>query len=93
MYANFLFTTPSDNPAKIHAHNHIHRIANVFLTFSHENRTIIKAVAHIIKTVQKSGINKNIKYSNALKTINVNKNCAEFIFSFFLTNQLAKNIT
>jgi ferritin-like metal-binding protein YciE len=57
-----------------HAHNHIHRIDNVFLSFNHENRTIINAVAHIIKTVQKSGIIKNTKYNNALKTIKVNKN-------------------
>ena len=76
-----------------HAHNHIHRIDNVFLSFNHENRTIINAVAHMIKTVQKSGINKKIKYSKALNTMNVIKNCGEFMFSFFLVNQLAKNIT
>jgi hypothetical protein len=76
-----------------HAHNHIHRIIRVFLRFNHENRTMIRAVAHIISTVQKSGINRKIAYSNALSTMNVSKNCGLFIFSFFLVNRLAKNIT
>jgi hypothetical protein len=57
-----------------HAHNHIHKIAKVFFNFNQENRTITKAVAPIIKTVQKSGISKNIKYNKALKTIKVTKN-------------------
>ncbi len=54
---------------------------------------MIRAVDQIIKTVQKSGINKNIKYNNALSTRNVNRNFGSFIFSFFLVSQLAKNIT
>ena len=79
--------------AIIHAHSQIHKIANVFLSFNHENRTMIRAVAHIISTVQKSGINRKTKNNKAFKTINVSKNCGEFIFSFFLVNQLARNIT
>jgi hypothetical protein len=63
------------------------------LRLNHENRTIIKAVAHIISTVQKSGINKNTKYNKAFKIINVSKNWGEVIFSFFLVSQLARNIT
>jgi hypothetical protein len=63
------------------------------LSFSHENRTITKAVAQIIKTVQKSGINKNTKYNKALKITKVNKNLGEFMSSFFLVNRLARNIT
>ena len=77
----------------IHAQSQIHRIDRVFLRLNHENRTMIRAVAQIISTVQKSGINKNTKYSIALNTMNVSKNCGEFIFSFFLISQLAKNIT
>ena len=74
MYLYFLFTSHNVNPAITHAHNQIHKIAKVFFRLNHENRTIINAVAHIIKTVQKSGIIKNTKYNNALKTIKVNKN-------------------
>jgi hypothetical protein len=46
-----------------------------------------------MSTVQKSGINKNIAYKIALNTMNNKKNCGELIFSFFLVNQLARNIT
>ena len=76
-----------------HAHNQIPNIAKVFLSFSHENRTITKAVAQIINTVQKSGINKNTNYNKALKITKVNKNLGEFMSSFFLVNRLARNIT
>ena len=88
-----LLMRASENPAKIHANSHIHKIDRVFLSFNHEYRTITSAVAHIINTVQKSGISKNTKYSIALRVMNVNKNCGEFMFSFFLVNRLAKNIT
>jgi hypothetical protein len=50
-------------------------------------------VAQMINTVQKSGINKNIKYSNAFKITKTNKNLEEFISHFFLINRLARNIT
>ena len=62
------------NHAINHAHNHIQSIAKVFLSFNHEYRTITRAVAHIIRTVQKSGINKKTKYSKAFKTMNVIRN-------------------
>ena len=39
------------------------------------------------------GINKNTKYSKALRIMKVNKNPDSFICSFFLVSQLAKNIT
>ena len=65
----------------------------VFLRLNHENRTIISAVAQIISTVQKSGISRNMKYNKPLKIIKVIKNCGEFMFSFFLMSQLARNIT
>ena len=93
MYENFLFTNPKLSHAKIQVNNHIARIVAVFFKLNQEYRTIIRAVAHIISMVQKSGINKNTAYSRALKTINNRKNCAEFIFSFFLVNRLARNIT
>jgi hypothetical protein len=88
-----LFTKPSVNHANTQAHNQINKIAVVLFKLRPANHTIINAVIHMINTVQKSGINKNIKYSNALNTMNVHKNCGESIFSFFLVNQLAKNIT
>ena len=88
-----MFTKPRVSHAITHANSHIAKIVAVFLRLNQENRTIIRAVAQIIKTVQKSGMNKNITYSNALKTINNKKNCEEFIFSFFLVNRLARNIT
>ena len=88
-----MFTKPSVNQAISHVHSHIHKISNVFLIFNHENRTIISAVAHIIRIVQKSGINRKIAYNKALNIRNVSKNCGLFIFSFFLVSQLAKNIT
>jgi hypothetical protein len=47
----------------------------------------------MISTVQKSGISRNTKYSKALRNIKENRNWGEFIFSFFLVNQLARNIT
>jgi hypothetical protein len=75
------------------AHSHIQRIASVFFSFNHEYHTMTNAVAHIISTVQKSGINKNTKYNNALRIMNVSKNCGESMLSFFLVNRLAKNIT
>ena len=84
---------PSVSHAIIHAHSQIHKIPKVFLRLSHENRTITRAVAHIISTVQKSGISKNTKYNKALNTMKVSKNCGEFIFSFFLVSRLARNIT
>ena len=87
------FINHNVNHAITHAHNPIHRIAKVFLSFNQENRTIIKAVAPIIKTVQKSGMSKKMKYSKAFKIIKVNKKCDEFMSSFFLISQLAKNIT
>ena len=77
----------------IHAQSQIHRIDRVFLRLNQENRTIIKAVAHIISTVQKSGINRNMKNSIAFRIMNVSKNCGEAMFSFFLISQLARNIT
>jgi hypothetical protein len=58
-----------------------------------ENRTITRAVAQMIKTVQKSGISRNTKYNKALSTMKTSKNCGEFIFSFFLVNRLARKIT
>ena len=54
---------------------------------------MIRAVAHTISTVQKSGINKKMKYSKALKAMKISKNFGEFISHFFLVSQLAKNIT
>jgi hypothetical protein len=86
-------TNPRVSHAISHAHNHINRIATVLLNFNHEYRTITKAVHHKINIVQKSGINRNIKYNRAFKTMKVTKNCGESIFSFFLISQLAKNIT
>ncbi len=93
MYENLLFTRPRESHAITHANSHIAKIVAVFFKLSHEYRTIINAVAHIISTVQKSGINRNIAYSSALKTMNNRKNCEEFIVSFFLVNRLARNIT
>ena len=49
-------------------------IIAVFLILNHEYQTIIRAVAQIINIVQKSGINKNTIYSNALNTMNNRKN-------------------
>jgi hypothetical protein len=69
-----LSTNASENQATIHAHSGGHKIAKVFLSFSHEYRTITSAVAHIINTVQKSGINKNTKYNSQLKIMNVSNN-------------------
>lgn len=74
MYENLLFTRPSVSHAKTHANSQIARIVAVFFRLNQENRTIIRAVAHIMSTVQKSGININIVYNNALRTINNRKN-------------------
>ena len=68
-------------------------MGNFSFKLNQENRIIIKAVIHIIKTVQKSGISKKMKKSIAFNTKNIRKNSLLFICSFFLVIQLAKNIT
>lgn len=93
MYENLLFTKPRVSHAITHANSHIAKIVAVFFMLNHEYRTIISAVAHMINTVQKSGMNRKIAYSSALKTMNSRKNCEEFMVSFFLVSRLARNIT
>ena len=93
MYENFLFTNHRESHAKTQANSQIARIVAVFFRLNQEYRTIIRAVAHIINMVQKSGMNKNIAYSSALRITNNRKNCGELILSFFLVSRLAKNIT
>ena len=92
MQLNLSLIKPKVNHAITQAHSQIHKIDNVFLIFNQENRTITSAVAHIINTVQKSGISRKIKYNSAFKTTNTSKNCGEFIFHFFLVNRLARKI-
>ena len=75
------------------ANNQIAKIVAVFFKLNQEYHTIIRAVAHIMSTVPKSGMNRNIAYSKALNIINNKKNCGELMFSFFLVNRLARNIT
>jgi hypothetical protein len=74
IYANLLLTNHRVNHAKTHVNNQIARIIAVFLKLNQEYHTIIRAVAQIMSIVQKSGINKNIAYRRALKTINNRKN-------------------
>jgi hypothetical protein len=63
------------------------------LRLNHENRTIIRAVAQIISTVQKSGIAKNMAYNRAFNKMKYIKNLFVLISHFFLVSQLAKKIT